>query len=502
MVFFQVKHFVFLMVLIFLSGTASAELSSDPPKNPFLADSPWPMSHANPYSQGSTSLPGIESADVASVNKELYKTLPVSIVLAYSSAYESTGEGVVWGSTFGSIIKMDLNGEQIDKIDTLSKGEFKSGISGAYVLVDKDYRFYVPNDTSLMVYEDTVKGEPGSGIALYKQFDIPPALLSDEEEVIVGLNMTYDGYLCLVTSTGLVVIVSRELDEYYYAEVDEGEEVSNSISIDEDGGIYVASSKKMYRFQWNGDSVSSSEKEGGWKAAYESGPDTPWVGRLGTGSGSTPSLMNAGRDKLIVFTDGQELMNLVVMWRDQIPSDWQGLSEGKDRRIAAEVPITFGNPQAVRSISEQSVLVRGSRAFVVNNDYSGDSGQELEIPSWLKVLFSNLPAYAPYGVEQFEWDSSSRSLYSNWANAEISCPNGIPTMSEPSNLAYCWGQREGVWALEAINWDTGESAFHIPLGYLEKYNSIYSATQIGAGKEMLSGTFGGVVRLKPSISGR
>lgn len=29
-----------------------------PPKNPFLADSPWPMSHQGPYAQGSSSYPG------------------------------------------------------------------------------------------------------------------------------------------------------------------------------------------------------------------------------------------------------------------------------------------------------------------------------------------------------------------------------------------------------------------------------------------------------------
>ncbi|WP_444901672.1 hypothetical protein ACJJIG_20875 [Microbulbifer sp. SSSA007] len=489
--------FNFFSASIFFN-VAIAESIIDPPKNPFLADSPWPMSHRNPYNQGSSYLKGIELDDIASLQKELSETIPVPIILAYSPIYEVNGKRVVWGSTLGSVFKMDMSGNQINRIDTKLKDEMTGGLSGAYVLVDKDYKFYVPDGSSLLVYGDAIKGDPGSGINLYKKFDIPEELLTAESEVIVGMNMTYDGYICLATSKGLVLVINRSLDKFYHTKVDEGEEVSNSISIDEEGGIYVVSSKKMYRFQWYGDRVSADEGKGAWKAAYEAGGETPWPGRLGIGSGSTPTLMNAGNDKLVVFTDGQELMNLVVMWRDQIPMDWKPISEEKDRRIAAEIPITFGNPNATRSISEQSVLVRGDRAVVVNNDYGWDFSRLPGVPQRLTVLFSNFPENAPYGIEQFHWNSYSRSLSSLWANKEISCPNGVPTMSESSNLVYCWGQRQGMWTLEAVNWDTGDSVFHIPLGYREKYNSVYSAAQIGGKGEIVSGTFGGVVRLQTS----
>ena len=117
------------------------------------------------------------------------------------------------------------------------------------------------------------------------------------------------------------------------------------------------------------------------------------------------------QDKFVVITDGRELMNLVLFWRDEIPVDWQPIAPGKDIRIAAEVPITFGDPNAKTSVSEQSVLVRGYGAVVVNNDYNG-----LSVPSWfpalanqLLVTLTNLPWWAPYGVEKFEWNPTTRT---------------------------------------------------------------------------------------------
>jgi hypothetical protein len=319
------------------------------------------------------------------------------------------------------------------------------------------------------------------------------------------MNLTYDGWLVLATKLGTVVALARDFSSYHYVMLggEDGEEVSNSIAVDENGGVYVVTAEAMYRVQWTGSSLSLNEADGAWRAAYETGGDVQVPGRLGSGSGSTPTLMGTGQqDRFVVITDGQALTHLVLFWRDAIPADWQPIAPGKDRRIAAEVPVNFGDSSLQSSMSEQSVLVRGYGAVVVSNDYRVTAQSS---NAWLAnlingyvVFYSNTARYAPYGVQKFEWNPQNRTLETDWVNAAISCPNGIPTMSSATGLFYCIGQRGGVWNVEALDWETGVSVFYRPISRWFFHNSFYAATQVGPYGDIWSGTFSGVMRLPPA----
>jgi hypothetical protein len=143
------------------------------------------------------------------------------------------------------------------------------------------------------------------------------------------------------------------------------EGVSNSIATDENGGVYIVTSHAMYRVNGQAGRLLQA-----WRSSY-GGAGMTGGGRIGSGSGSgsTPTLMgtHAGDSRFVVITDGTKLMNLDLMCRDQIPRSWKPLRPGASRRIDCEVPMTFGNPAATESLSEQSVVVRGNSAIVVNN---------------------------------------------------------------------------------------------------------------------------------------
>ncbi len=72
-------------------------------------------------------------------------------------------------------------------------------------------------------------------------------------------------------------------------------------------------------------------------------------------------------DRFVVITDGQKQVHLDLMWRDKIPADWEPVRPGANRRIACEVPVDFGQPPGTPSLNEQSVLIRGTSAVLVNN---------------------------------------------------------------------------------------------------------------------------------------
>lgn len=463
----------------------------EPPANPFVADSPWPMTHRNCYAQASSPYPGPQYI-TNTVHKSFISGTPGLITVAVSGPYPD-GQRVLWGGNATHVAKLIDTDSGYTLIgvkakDGVSLGSIfstESGTSGAYTLLDKDNVFYSPRNTKIYAYGDAIPGDPYSAIQLLRSFDIPANLISANER-IVGMTMTYDGYIAFATNNGLVGVLSRDFSELHTISFT-GEDISNSIATDEDKGIYVVTSAKMYRVQWTGSELSIDEHKGGWAADYETGSGASGI-RLGAGSGSTPTLMGSGsQDKMVVITDGQQLMHLVLFWRDRIPDNWQQIPGTKSRRIAAQVPVTFGNPSATESLSEQSVCVRGYGALVVNNELKNSSDNKA-----LNIVSSGIPQNAPYGIEKMEWDPYSRTLRSVWANKYVSLPSGIPCMSSATNLVYGVGQQSGVWNFTAINWSSGELVFQYPLGSSLQYNSAYAATEIGLHNCLYSGTLFGI----------
>lgn len=469
---------------------------NEPPQNPYLAYSHWPMCHRNPYNQASSPYPGPTSPSESKTS--FVEGHPCPITLAVSNPYPD-GRRAVWGVTTKDVFKLDTSGK---RLNYLAKDERftdkKDAISGAYSLIDIDGTFFVPYVSTLQAYRDEVRDDPHSPIQKWKSYELP-SNDSSKQDKILGINMTYDGRLILISESGLVIALTRELEDPVVLQLETKDPISNSFAIDETGGVFIVKSDGVVRVQWNPDAQGDARLTTQWSVPYRS--DKPRVGRLGHGSGTSPSLMGVGsQDKFIVIGDGQTLMNLVLIWRDEIPSDWKGL-EGRDRRIAAEVPVTFGVPDTKESTTEQSLTVRGYGVAAVSNLYGNIPPLR---PRLAKRIFgnrtvrtiyrSNYESVAPYGVEKFVWNPQTRKLVSAWGNPNLSVPNGIPTMSEATGLMYGIGQRESDWTLEAIDWNTGDSVFFERLTREVRHNSFWAATEIGPDGTIITGMYGGIMR--------
>lgn len=470
--------------------TTNYTVNPDPPRNTFLAASPWPVTHYNSYAQASSIYPG--PSTVSAQSRKSFRPGSTGLLTMAVSGLYPDGKRAIWCGSISDVVKVvdeptgfrivaRIQKEGVGLGDLFS---ISSAISGAYNFVDKDNVYYCPKGRKIYAYGDQQPGNIESPIALLRTFTIPANAAASNDK-IVGMNMTYDGYVAFATAGGIVGVVDRNFSDFKFINLD-NEEISNSIACDEDGGIYVVTAKKMYRVQWTGSELTTDETKGGWKAAYETGSNAGGI-RLGSGSGSTPTLMGYGnQDKMVVFTDGQDLMHVVLMWRDKIPADWSQIPGTPDRRIAAQMPVKFGNPSATKSLSEQSACVRDYGILIVNNELKGSTGDRLG-----DLLISGIPLNAPKGAEKFVWDPGSRTLRTAWVNRDISWPNGIPCMSAKSNLAYCVGQSNGVWNFSALDWSTGRLVFTYPLGSDLFYNSAYAPTQIGDGKSLYSATLFG-----------
>ncbi len=490
----------------------------EPPCNPQLAGSVWSGSHRSSYAQASSPFPGPAPGDPIGY-EHTPAILGAPIVTDFTEPYADGGRAV-WFSTVASpdgrnVYKADFtSGKVIDRrgsIEEVSPPGLVGGVSGAYNILDADNHLIVGRGTGFDVYGDSVKGDRFSKIALLRRFTLPASALCGPDDKLVGAAMLWDGRVAFVTQLGVVGTVPRQPARMNAQEVrtlsingarcagakgtDAAlDQVSNSIAADEDGGIYVVTSKAQYKFVATGDRLRQE-----WRAAYETGAGGGV--RLGDGSGSTPSLMgtDARDDRFVVVTDGQDLMHLVLMWRDEIPADWKGLP-GRDRRIACETPVTFGDPTAQTSSSEQSVLVRGNAAVVVNNKLKNEA-QLNALPPQARIIAAPLasqdPANAPHGLERFDWDPASRTCSTRWANREISIPNGIPSMSTVTNLIYGIAQVNGSFGLAGLDFATGKQRLFAPSSARPDDNSFYAATTVAPDGAVWTGTFTGYTIFRP-----
>jgi len=499
-----------------------------PPPNPFLADSSWSVAHSNSYSQAST--PWAGPIWGISEQEEDFLPNPNTGVFLFSGPYPD-GSRAIWIQGPTRLSKIDPNGVKMRLIDSVEtkpplwprdmnmdtigrmsnrvfskllahvktnadierrEGEAPYGIDGVYIVLDHEGTLFQSIGQEIIAYGDAIPGDRLSKIIVKRRFQIPAKQLTRPWDRIIGMGMTYDGRIAFVTNYATVGVVDRDFEEAQFVQLGEAEYVFNSLATDEEGGIYIVTHERVHRVQWTGERLSLDAKDGAWSAAYETG----WsdAGKWAEGTGATPTLMGSGDgDKFLVIPDGQQLMHVVLFWRGEIPEDWEQLPGTKDRRIAAQAPITFGRDAPETSWTENSVLVRGYGIFIANNqmkEYEGLSGAQ-------RIVMAGEPEHAPYGIEKFEWDPATRTLRSIWANAEVSLPTSTPAMSSATNLIYGAGQRDGVWSLEAIDWSSGESTFHYLLGNRVRHNSGMSTVAVGPDGAIYYGTFLGLIRIRP-----
>jgi len=153
------------------NGTADCLDRPEPPVNPFVADSPWPMSHANPYCQASSLYPG-PTEDTSEYKFDYLGELMYypPITVAISGAYPD-GNRVLWGNTPTTVFKAGLDGDKLSYVEKMEKeplnvtlSHIECGLSNAYTLVDCEGTFFVPSIRKIFGYGDEVPGDPYSKI--------------------------------------------------------------------------------------------------------------------------------------------------------------------------------------------------------------------------------------------------------------------------------------------------------------------------------------------------
>jgi hypothetical protein len=93
---------VLVCLLVFLGSHTGTTLASnesvddEPPRNPYLADSAWPMTHRNTYNQGSALLPGPERNDRLRID---FTYLSLAVIGFLNTKPDANGDSNLWFHT-------------------------------------------------------------------------------------------------------------------------------------------------------------------------------------------------------------------------------------------------------------------------------------------------------------------------------------------------------------------------------------------------------------------
>ncbi len=371
--------------------------------------------------------------------------------------------------------------------------------NGNYVLCDRDNNIYVNAGRVLASYSLVDKNDPAKGIKLNGQIDMTPHIFGSY--TIVGVSMSYDGYLIVASQRGLVTVdraLSGIVDSYPFGD---NQILTNSISNDENGGVYVASNSTvsggkgmMRKVICKAGLFSDSEADGAWQASYDGGPEAPAI-KHGYGTGSTPTLMGFGdeEDKLVVITDGAKRMKLVAFWRDGIPADAKVI-DAANPRLAGEFEVSCGLPSGTEWIqSEQSVVAGGYDAFVVNNI---DAATAVIQDKVIGVLAIGPLTPGPKGAECVRWNVEENKWESKWCRADVSSISMIPSVSIPSEMVFVNGYEDDGWVVTGMDWKTGATRQRVVFGHNNRGNGAYAVIQYLSDGSLLFNSVTGPFRVK------
>jgi hypothetical protein len=445
----------------------------------------------------------VGSDRVSYVKKEAGQWTTLAVYQALAEASNNLYPPVP-NSNFRAFGESSAVGMDTTSMDNYLKSLFGENYFGRfgnanYVLVDNDNVLYASYNGGLYGFALTDRDNPGSGISVrYKLEDLINKIEDNDAPAnarLCGLGITYDGHLVLGLSNG-VAVINRNLDpasKSFYRFPNTDEYVSNSLAVDEENCIYVASNLIMHKLVWTGITLSSAESDGAWSSTYQnSGTDFPPIIKFANGTGSTPTLMGFGNDpdKLVVITDGAKQMNLVAFWRNEIPS-------GFSNRIAGQIPVTCGFDQLPEWIqSEQSVVVNGYGAFVVNNIPQTVSPDIQNANKYVQVSLMG-PAYpTAYGVERFQWDQTTHKWSSIWARFDVSSTSMIPVYSQSGHMALINGYRPAHgWEVLGLDWNTGDTVHHTIFGNANYGNGAYAILQYLENGDLLFNSICGPLRV-------
>ena len=343
--------------------------------------------------------------------------------------------------------------------DGRGKKPWENLCGGAYFYLDAKDRAVVATTDRRILTVTTSDTDGAAALDVQSELDLTDQI--PQQDCLIALMPDWSGQgTWWVTRDGNVGLSSADGT----AAIDLGEDIGNSVSVGEDGGLYVVTTHRFVKLMAAGDEIRQA-----WATPYDRGSATK-PGQLSRGSGTTPTLMPGG---LVAITDNADPRMHVQFYRQA------------DGALVCEEPV-FGEDE---SATENSLVLVADNAVVVENNHGYSS-----------PLRTVLGRTTTGGFARVEVDAAAGKCATVWTN-DVIAPTSVPKASLATGLVYAYTKRSrwlgvGAWYLSAMDARTGEVAFEVRTGIGTLFNNNYAAVTLGPDGSAYIATLAGMVRVR------
>ena len=454
---------------VFLGSPADPDPVSapDPPRHPFMAPNGRSNLHDDAYMTDTYQGPGplgrdmekvstFMSADCASVTFD-----SAGRIVTICVGLEGPRLVLLHPQTLALLAAMALPPRTPG-----TTSPFNDFAGGGYFYLDERDRAVIPT-TDRHIYvvgQRTTSGGPE--FVRERDYDVSAAVPAPDK--IVSALPDWSGRIWFVSAAGVVGAVDPQTGAVKVHRL--AEEISNSFSVDETGGVYIVSARALYRF----DAAVDGTPTVTWREEYpNSGISKP--GQVHAGSGTTPTLMG---EEYVSITDNADPMDVVVYRRGR---------EVSGSRLVCVQPVFERGASAT-----DNSLIGTERSMVVENNH-GYSG-----PTATQDGRSTSP-----GIERVDIERDGSGCRTVWKSGERA-PSVVPKLSLANGLVYTYTKDPhpediDAWYLTALDFRTGRTVFKRLSGEGLGHNNNYAPITLGPDGAAYVGVLGGLVLLRDRV---
>jgi len=450
------------------------------PSNPFQAPAPWSVIHNDTYMSDTYRCPGPLGRFPSAMSTWL-GTVKDPFALTVGITFDSHGylvAAAITADTETLIATVKLTLIDPNTLATLAQislppDQLESPSdrpSGVYFYTDELDRIVVgtvERTIWIVSHAQTATGwEFSHDITYDLSSTIPPS------DGIQALQPDFAGRIWVTSKGGVVATLDAHTGYIYGVSHDLrnlGERVLNGHAVDEENGMFVASSNAMYRF----DADIFARPCITWRAVYGTG-DRIKPGQIDLGTGTTPTLM--GKEYVTITDNDDPYMHVLVYRRAKYVSG---------NRLVCAVPVF----KPYKGCTENS-LVATDRSIIVENNYGYRSTSQDT---------TNGRTTMP-GITRIDLDRNGRAR-KVWTSYTDSIPSAVTKMSLRNGLIYSYTKPKGpgttdCWYFTAIDFRTGKTVWKRLAGTGILYDNNYASIYLGPNGVLYQGVNGGVVAMR------
>jgi hypothetical protein len=458
-----------LLVPKFIGSAAAPRPINHPPvaQNPWLAPNGTNSMHNDAYASDAYAVSGPLGRNVK-VTSASY-----GIRECATMAFDSHGRIVGLCGGLEGFTMMVIDPVTLRPISELRTSQ-RNLLSGTNPLTDICGGTYFFLDGSDTAYPTTVdktvqKITVSADGKLSKQHEWALADHLADDDCLIATMPDWSGRIWFFSQQGVVGTINRETGAVRTTRLPSGEQVTNSVSTDETGGMYVVSTHALYRL----DADSTGAPQVTWREAYDRGSRTK-PGNLSQGSGTTPTLL--GKRWVAINDNADPQTNVLVYDR----------RKGVSQRLHCTQPVLAENA----GTTENSLVAAGNSLIIENNyGYGG--------PTTTILGKTTTPGIARVMVDD-------DGCHVAWTNDSIA-PSSVAKASLGNGLLYAYtkpapasGKELDAWYFTAIDIRTGKTAWSRLTGTGIQWNNHYAAIYLGPDGTAYISTLAGLVRLRDS----